>query len=178
MNRTSIVFVAAVCAAIVLLAGCGHKLSPEELQQLTKLKESLAATRAEVVQAKQETKEFGGLVGTLALLRLEVLKTNEALLDQRVNALESGAKMVITVPTTKDDPIRAAQIEADLVVAREKLKEAEEKAANAGGLIGAMAMMNVATQANTVAMLDQQRLMAKYGLLLPSVPADGKAKTP
>lgn len=166
-----------VAAVIVLFAGCGHKLSPEEQQQLALLRASQQAVQQEVASAQQEYDQLsGGLVKALIAMRMEVLKTNEALLTQRVNAIESGAKITVVVTATKDDPIRATQLLAEIEAARAKVEAAKAEADRySGGLVQAMALMNVATTQNTVAMLEQQYLMAKYGLMLPTAPAAAAA---
>lgn len=110
------------------------------------------------------------------MLRLEVLKTNEALIQQRIHALESGAKIAIETIATKADPERAKLLEAELTKQEQKVAEAEAKASlYSGGLIGAMAMMGAATETNSLAMLRQQYLVAKYGLASPQHPPGSPA---
>jgi hypothetical protein len=168
-----LVAVTLVCAALV---GCGHKLTPEEQQQLTDLKQQLQTVRQEVEAAKMQQGDYaGGLLKALLDVRLEVLKINEALLDQRVQALESGAKITVVVQATKDDPIRAAQLAAEIEAQKVKLAQAKaESDRYSGGLVQAISLVSVATVGNTVAMLEQQHLMAKYGLALPTPPTSGE----
>lgn len=159
-------------ALFAALGGCGHKLSPEEQQQLTKMKQELLTVREEISVAKLQQGQYaGGLLKTLINVRVEVLKTNEALLDQRVQALESGAKITLVVQAIQDDPIRAAQLAAEIELQQVKLAQFKAEAARySGGLVQLMSLVSAATAANTVAMLEQQYLVAKYGLGMPVPP--------
>ena len=124
---------------------------------------------------KDDATYSGGFIKALIAIRLEVLRINRALLDQRIQALESGAKINVVVNTAKDDPARATQVAADIEAEKAKLSDAKIKAAQYGGLVGAMAQMTVSTHENSIAMLEQQYLIAKYGLALPR-PASSTAE--
>ena len=169
----AVLLLVAVVYVCTVLAGCGHKLTPEEQQQLTKLKQELQAVRDDVDAAKRQQGQYsGGLLKALLDVRVEVLKTNEALLDQRVQALESGAKITVVVQAVRDDPIRAAQLATEIEAQKVKLAQAKAEADRySGGLMQAMSLVSAATVANTVAVLEQQHLVAKYGLGLPVLPA-------
>jgi hypothetical protein len=105
--------------------------------------------------------------------RVELLKTNEALLSQRVLAIESGAKVTVVTHSTEEDPIRAAQLAAEMEAQTAKLVQARAEANRySGGLIQAMSLMQAATMANTIAMLEQNHLIAKYGLAAPRKAAE------
>ncbi len=169
---------ALVCFVVFALAACGHKLSAEEQAQLASLKAQLATVRAAVTDAAAENAKYeGGLIKALVGVRLEVLKTNEALLDQRVQALESDAKITIVVNATKDDPLRAAEIASEITAQQARLAAAQANADGSGGLIGMMAKVTVATNENTLAMLQQQYLIAKYGLALAPAPTPASVPT-
>lgn len=157
-----------VCAS-VFLGACTRSLSPEEQAQVQALRTELEAIKKEVSAAEVQSVQYsGGLVKTLISLRIEILKTNEALIQQRIHAIESGAKVTIQTVATKADPERAKQLEAELTKQELKVSEAEAKASvYSRGLVGAMAMMGAATERNSLAMLRQQYLIAKHGLGLP-----------
>lgn len=173
--KNRMVLLGGATALVLLLAGCGHKLSPEEKQQLATVTTQLRATQEEVAAAQQTYDRYGeGLLKVLSAARLEILKTNAALLTQRANALESGAKITVLLHATKEDPARAAQLLAEVETERAKLAAAKADAEKyGGGLVQALAQVSVATHENTVALLEQQYLLAKYGFALPtSAPAD------
>src|SRR5215475_2602579 len=117
-------------------------LTPEEQAQIQALRTELEATKKEVLAAEVQNAQYaGGLVKVLIALRLEILKTNEALIQQRIHAIESGAKVTIETIVTKADPERAKQLEAELTKQELKVAEAEAKAnLYSGGLVGAMAV--------------------------------------
>lgn len=164
-----------------LLGGCTRSLSPEEQAQVQALRTELEATKKEVTAAEAQKAQYsGGFVKALIAIRLELIKTNEALIQQRIHTIESGAKVTIETVETKADAERAGQLEAELGKQEVKVSEAEAKAnLYSGGLVGAMAVMGAATERNSLAMLRQQYLIAKYGLaLLPQVPPTVVASGP
>jgi hypothetical protein len=158
---------------VALLGGCNRSLSPEEQIQVQALQTELETTKKEVTAAELKNAQInGGLLKVLTLVRLEILKTNVALIQQRIHAIESGAKVTIETLATKPDPKRAMQLEEEVTKQEAKLSDVEAKAKQySGGLVGAMAVMGVATETNSLAMLRQQYLIAKYGLAsLPQIP--------
>ncbi len=158
-----------VICVFTLLVGCSRNLTPEEQAKIQALKTDLEAIKKEVSAAEEQNAQYsGGIVNVLLTLRLEILKTNEALIQQRIHAIESGAKVTIETIATKPDPQRAKQLEAELTEQEIKVSEADAKAnLYSGGLIGVMAVMGAATESNTLAMLRQQYLIAKHGLASP-----------
>ena len=75
--------------AATLLTGCGPKeLTPEQKQEIGSLKNELSQTIKEIAEAtKQQNQYSGGLIKNLTTARLEVLGTNKALLEQRINVV-------------------------------------------------------------------------------------------
>lgn len=170
-----------LCAILLsaLLGACTRSLSPGEQAQVQALRTELEATKKEISSAQvQDARYSGGLVKAMSALRLEILKTNEALIQQRIYAIESGAKITVETIATKVDLDRAKQLEAELTKQELKVSEAEAKASTySGGLVGAMAMMAAATERNSLALLRQQYLLAKHGLALPQQVAATSATT-
>ncbi|TJY58885.1 hypothetical protein E4T66_14905 [Sinimarinibacterium sp. CAU 1509] len=160
--------VLALCMT-ALLGACTRSLSPEEQARVEALRTELEATKREVAGAEAQNAQYsGGLVKALLSVRLELLKTNEALIEQRIHAIESGAKVTIETVATNPDVARANQLQDDIAKQEAKVTEADAKASlYSGGLVGAMAVMGAATERNTLAMLRQQYLVAKYGLAYP-----------
>jgi hypothetical protein len=139
---------------------------PQTIAKIEELKKELAPTRAEIDDAVKKDKEIaGGLVKALISVRLEILKTNEALLQQRIQALESGAPFKVEVLGSTPNEQEAISLEKEIQAKREELAAQKKDAARySGGLILAMKESAIATNENTIAMLDQRRLIAKYGL--------------
>ncbi|MDR0260650.1 MAG: hypothetical protein LBI76_12685, partial [Comamonas sp.] len=159
-----------ICLALV---GCKKSLSAEEQAQVQALRTELDATQKEVSATElQNAKYSGGLVKAQMALRLETLKTNEALLQQRIHAIESGAKVTVETVATKADPDRAKMLQEEMTKQELKVSEAEAKASlSSGGLAGTMAVIGAATERNSLALLRQQYLVAKYGLASPQLAA-------
>ncbi|SUC36189.1 Uncharacterised protein [Providencia rustigianii] len=161
----------AVVIGVFIVVGCGQKeLSPLEIEQVSNLKSELAATEQSLLSAKLDQDKYaGGLIKALIQTRAEVLETNKALLQQRINAIESGAKIDIVIQGVQENPELAKQLELEIAKAEEEIK-AEKKEAEqySGGLILSMKLATIATQEQTLAMLQQKYLSAKYGLMIQS----------
>ena len=149
--------------------GCSSELTPEQKQVVADLGQDLDRIGQEIENATRDDVAYsGGLIKTMIGMRLEVLKTNEALVEQRIHALESGARITVVVDATKPDPTRATELAKEIETQRAKVEEARTEADRySGGLVQAMAETAVATNRNTLAMLEQQYFVARYGLALP-----------
>ena len=157
----------ATLVSITMLTGCGPKeLTPEQKQEVAALKVELSQTEGEISAAKHIEQQFsGGMIKNLTTARLEVLGTNKALLEQRINAIESGAKIDVVVSGVKPDPELAASIKAEMEDLAVKINEAKTDASQySGGLIQVLKLSTVATEEQSMAMLQQKYLTAKYGL--------------
>ncbi len=157
----------ATLVGITMLTGCGpQELTPEQKQEVAALKTELSQTESEISAAKEVDQQFsGGLIKNLTTSRLEVLGTNKALLEQRINAIESGAKIDVVVSGTKPDPELAASIKTEIDNLTVKINEAKADASQyTGGLIQVLKLSAVATEEQSMAMLQQKYLTAKYGL--------------
>ena len=168
------------CAVVVLLAlsGCFNKeLTPEEKTLVNALRVELAQTKQELSSANATAASYGGLIKLLATVRVEILKTNEALLEQRIQAIESGAKITIEVSGVEPNEALAASILNEITATKSEIAFEKADAERYGGLIKALKLSTLATREQTLAMLQQRYLSAKYGLVqvgstqsAPSIP--------
>lgn len=165
--------------SVFILTGCGPKeLSPEEKQKVEQLKVELSQTESEISSANAANQNYsGGLIKTLISARVEILKTNQALIKQRIDAIESGAKITMDVPGVKPDEATAESVKTEIDVLNGQISQAKAEANQySGGLVLAMKLAAIATQEQTMAMLQQRYLSAKYGLA-NSLPANVKQAT-
>ncbi|MCG6396296.1 hypothetical protein K6U71_17965, partial [Vibrio alginolyticus] len=125
-----------------------------------------AQTEKEITAANEmDSKYSSGLIKLLIATRTEVLGTNKALLQQRINAIESGAKIEIVVNGQKEDPEKAKEIESEINSLRAAPPLLQKDADRyTGGLIRDLKLSAIATQEQTIALLQQRYLMAKYGI--------------
>jgi hypothetical protein len=131
------------------LTACGQQTpSPEDAQKILALQAELEQVRSEVTAAESKNASLvGGLVKALVEARLEILKTTEALIQQRIHALESGAKITVEVAITEPNEEQAAQLQQEIDSQLAELERAKQEAAKYdGGLVGAMKEATVATQ--------------------------------
>ena len=84
-------------------------------KQVDGLKVELSQVVSDISDAKSEDQKYSsGLIKGLIKTRLEVLETNKALLQQRINAIESGAKIETVISAVKPDLNSAASILKDI----------------------------------------------------------------
>ena len=155
--------------ACFLVQGCSKGPTPEQVKQAGELRQQLAQVRLDIENANNESAKYsGGILKQLIAIRQEVLATNAALLEQRINALESGVRISLSVQGAQPNPVQAAAIAKEIVAQTSKVTEAEaESARYEGGMVKALAEMAVATQRSSLAMLQQQYLVAQYGIAVP-----------
>jgi len=133
-----------------------------------KIERAIAEARIE------HDKLSGGLLKSLIAVRLELLRTNAALVQQRIHALESGAKITLTLTGTAPDPNRSVEIEKEMLSLKDRIAAQQaESAKYSGGLVKAMLESGIATSRLSLEMLNAEYLKAKYGIhWLPSL-SDG-----
>src|SRR5262249_42029983 len=132
--------------------------------------------------AESENEKYtGGLIKSLILLRIEVLKNSLALLEQKKLASKNNMTISYTYNGSVYKPVPADEntiksLEADIVKQRESLARSEaENAKYSGGLIKATILSTMATIQNTIALLEQRLLLAKHGI---AIPGSGQQKNP
>lgn len=155
-----------LCLWVFFGTACAAQPSPEELKVIEDLKDELESVRGEIAAAEEKNAALaGGLVKALVETRLEILKTTEALVQQRIHAIEGGAEVNVTVAGSEPDPELAEALEAEIAEQQEELEKARREADRySGGLVAAMKSATVATSEQTLAMLNQRYLATKYGL--------------
>ncbi len=165
---------AVVCfVSTLFLGGCGpQELTSEQKQQVEDLKTELSQVKGDIDNAKSEDQKYtSGLIKSLIKAKLEVLETNKALLQQRVNAIESGAKIDTVVSAVKPDLNNAASLLKEIESLKSEISSAKQDASQySGGLVLSMKLVAIATQEQTLALLQQKYLSAKYGLAEVKVP--------
>ena len=110
--RAVITFLVVMLSAPIVKAGPADDLRREQ----DKIERAIAEALV------QHDKLAGGLLKTLIAARLEVLRTNAALVKQRIHALESGAKISVEIQGITPDPRRVANLETDIRALEGRLK--------------------------------------------------------
>lgn len=159
---------------IFLYSSLGHaQITGESV--LGQLETDIGVVSSQIREAEKENTCYsGGLVKTLIVLRLQILKNTKAMLEQRKYALIHAIPVHYTykdevyVPTPADSAT-IQSIESDIQDQEKRLVKAEtENEKYAGGLVKAMILSEISTIKNTIAMLEQQKVIAKYGIPLPA----------
>ena len=150
---------------VLTLLSCSHQPSEEELEKIELLQTELLDLQQEVRRAEDSGESLsGGLVKGLIDVRIEILKTTEALLEQRIQALEAGAEIDIVITAIEPNHELVQAIEREISDQEQSLEKARVDAARySGGLVGAMKAATVATEELSLASLQHRRLAALYG---------------
>jgi hypothetical protein len=138
---------------------------------LESMKNELSAVTLEIKDAEQENSKYqSGLIKSLILIRIETLKITKALIDQRIQTFVSGAPIELKVNIVKPNLERAKELELEILTNKQQIEEERKKASKyKGGLILAMKLSGIATKEQTIAMLHQEYIKSKYGIVLPSI---------
>ncbi|WP_334612008.1 hypothetical protein [Escherichia coli] len=151
----------------ILLTGCGpRELTSEQKEQVESLKKELAQVESQISSSRTELKKYSsGIIANLIYSKTEILEANKLLIQQRINAIESGAKITESVPATQPNPELAASIKNEIDKLNGEISSAKQDASKYnGGLVLSLKLSSIAMQEQTLAMLDQKYLSAKYGL--------------
>lgn len=148
-----------------LLVGCTHVPSSQEIEK------DIALLDQKIEEANATVQDYsGGLLSALAKVRLETLKSTKSMLEQK----KSGIKRFILVsysvdgkkyppPENKEEVLQ--DLEKDLKDLKVDLAEAEaESEKYEGGLLGVLSLTKASTLKNSIAFLDQKRLLLKHDI--------------
>jgi hypothetical protein len=142
------------------------------------LSADIERVQTQISQAQSDVESYGGMVRSLALLRLQVLKLTAAMLEQKALADREGIESNFVLEFAEPDAERLAQIATELTDARDALAEAEDEAEGRGGLVGALAKTRVMTEKQRIAMLELAAIQALYGLVIPEIDNEQTAGLP
>ena len=163
--------------SVFLVSGCGQsELTPEQKAYVAKLESELNQTKQEIGSAEQTSARYsGGVLKLLASSRIEILKTNQALLEQRISAVSSGAPIKIETIASAPNETLAGSLSTEIQTVKANIEASKAEAARYnGGLIQMLKLSTIATTEQTLALLQQKYLVAKYGLS----PAFSSSNTP
>ncbi len=165
---------------ILFVTGCSNIPSTEEIDN------DIAKIDREIKEATTTVQNYsGGLLSVLASVRLETLKTTKAMLEQKRTGFKRYIHVTYTVNGNKYSPPKdkdklLEEIKKDIENLENELKEAKEESKQyGGGLLGVLSLTRVATIKNSIAFLEQRRLLLKHDIPYYSIlPADSKNNEP
>lgn len=160
-----------------LIGGCSNVPLSEEIDG------DLQAVGAEINDARQTVQEYsGGLLAILANVRLETLKTTKSMLEQKTYGFRRYIPISYSIdgkgynpPENKNALLK--DLDNDLNDLQKDLSMAEKESAKYGGsLLGVLSLTQVATVENSIAFLNQKRLLLKHDIpyyaIVPASPTD------
>jgi len=165
---------------VLILTGCSNVPSTEEIES------DLDLLDKEIKEAKATVQDYsGGLLAILAKERLEILRSIKTMLEQKKTGLKRYISVSYSVngkeyspPENKD--VLLQEVKQDLENLKDDLAKAEKESAQyEGGLLAALSMSQVATIKNSIAFLEQRRLLLKYDIPYYSIlPATFESNEP
>ena len=157
-------------------------MTPDDEAMIAGIQADLIDLAQRIATAESEDQLYsGGLIKSLIAVRLQILRTTQALLEQRIHAIQAAAPITITLPASPPDPVRAEALTSEIRSLEAQLQASRADAAQyVGGLVHSLKLSTVATQEQTLAMAHQHYLTARYGLALPvpSVLAESTSPAP
>lgn len=129
---------------------------------LTDAKSDLASIQSEITAAQKIDAQYtGGLVKALTTSRIAILRQTEAMLDQKLLSYKAGAP---AHHLSASDSQKLAEVESEMGSTRSKISQQQlEVARYSGGLTYALSLSTLETLRQTLALLEQRRVILKYG---------------
>jgi len=154
-----------ILLSVFLVFGCSQVPSTEEIDS------DLKTVETEINDAQKTVEEYsGGLLAILANVRLQTLKTTKSMLAQKQNGFRRYIPLSYSIdgeeytpPKNKD--VLLQELNDDLKDLQQDLSKAKvESAKFGGGLLGVLSLTKVATVENSIAFLNQRRLLLKHDI--------------
>jgi len=151
--------------SLFLASGCSNVPSTEEING------DIAILEAEIKDTKETVQQYtGGLLAILSSVRLETLRATKSMLEQKKKGFQRYIPLSYSIdgkeyfpPANKDDLLH--EINNDLKKLQQDLSKAEiESSKYRGGLLGVLSLTQVVTVKNSLAFLDQRRLLLKHDI--------------
>lgn len=140
----------------------------DDLTRVAAIKADIAVIERQVAEAQSESEKLaGGLIKARIDARIAQMKYTISLLQTRQKALELGARLIpVEIASSTIDEATVAKLDKEIEEQRAKIAETDAKAAQySGGLIRAQILSTSATMSETLALMEQRRVIAKYGLV-------------
>lgn len=147
--------------ALCLVGGQAFAQTPDLTSDIEGISERIRDAEATIAQYD------GGVIKAMAEYRLETLKLNRALLENRQLASDAGVEPELVLPMVAPDPELAAEILIEIQKQAEAIKAAEAEAQDTGGLVQALALANVETEKVKLSQLELAWYQAQYGIAVP-----------
>ncbi len=168
LNHLKIYFLVAI-----LLSGCSDIPSSENLDNDINLLDK------EINEVKITSQKYsGGLILSLIKVRLETLQSTKAMLEQKSKGFNRYIPVSYSIDGEEYSPpsnknILLKQLEQDMQKLKNDLAKVEKENSHySGGLIKITLMMQATTVKNSIAFLEQKKLLLKYDIpyysILPS----------
>lgn len=154
-----------ISLSVFLFFSCSKAPSTEEIDS------DLKTVEIEIIDAQKTVEEYsGGLLAILANVRLQTLKTTKSMLKQKQNGFRRFIPLTYSIDGKEYTPpenkyILLKELNDDLKDLQQNLSKAEKESAKyGGGLLGVLSLTQVATVENSMAFLNQRRLLLKYDI--------------
>lgn len=150
---------------ILLFASCSNVPSTEEIDN------DIGVLDKEIKETTLTIQNYSGsLLATLANIRLEIYQSTKAMLEQKKTGLKRYIPVSYSVDGEKFSPPEnknylLQELKQDIENLNYDLTKSEKESEQyRGGLLGALALTKVATLKNSLAFLEQRRLLLKHDI--------------
>ena len=158
---------------VILFSGCSNVPSSENIDN------DISLLNKEINEVNVASGKYtGGLILSLIKVRLETLRATKAMLEQKSKGLNRYIPVSYSIEGIEYSPpsnknILLQELEEDMQKLNNELEKAEKESNRySGGLIKVTLVMQATTIKNSIAFLEQKKLLLKYDIpyysLLPN----------
>jgi len=158
-------YLCTVAVLVIFISACTNIPSSEDIEK------DIATLEQNIKEANENVESYsGGLLLMLSKLRLETFKSTKAMLEQKKSGFNRFIPISYTIDGKKYSPPQNKQellteIDKDLNDLKKNLQLAEKESKRYGrGLLGVLSLTKVATEQNSIAFLNQRRILLKHDI--------------
>ncbi|MGO9620072.1 MAG: hypothetical protein ACLPT6_01535 [Desulfobaccales bacterium] len=160
------------CIFLIIPCGCSQPQSTAEIDK------DIAIINGNINKDMEDYNNSGGLVKSLIAIRLNINKNTKAMLEQKKTGLNRFININYTVDgkpyiLTEDVSPMLKELKNQISQEERSLNTYDNELQRSGGLVQAVNAMKVASQQNTIVMLNQKMLFLKYGIPLYEISSIG-----
>jgi hypothetical protein len=164
------------CIALLslLVISCSKEPTAEDLKLLADLRKDLKSTKVEIEKSTMAPGDISDTLNQLIKIKVETLKINAALLDQRINAIESGATFKTILYQRAEEPWQAKKLADEIASLKSEISSSTVGLTKDNTALHNLIAVTEARRNQTLALLEQRYLVAKYGLFIHASVTDTK----
>jgi hypothetical protein len=169
-----VVYFFGIALLSLLVVSCSKEPTTEDLKLLADLRKDMKTIKEEIENSTMVTGDISDTLNQLIQIKVETLKINAALLDQRINAIESGATFKTILYQRAEEPWQAKKLAEEIASLKSEMSSSTVEVSKNNTALHNLIAVTEARRNQTLALLEQRYLVAKYGLFIRASVKDTK----